>query len=60
MPDANYSVSGMAKAEAGGSVSGILMEQNFGVDPTVNSVRINTKQTNTFIDVTHIFVSIIR
>lgn len=60
MPDANYAVIGTAGAQATGSVTGMVFEISLSSSPTSSAVRVNTKQTGTFVDVTFVNVAVFR
>lgn len=60
MPDANYVIVGMARAQGSGSVSAIIVEQSFDTAPSTTSFRIVVKQGGTLIDTSSIHVAIFR
>lgn len=59
MTDANYAVQIMGNRDATGNF-GYLYSAPYNQSPTASTVRIATTSTSTFLDFTHVFVTIFR
>ena len=57
--DANYVVTGMARAQATGAVTATVLEQNYDSAHTTTACYVTTKQGGTFVDTDIVMVAII-